>query len=97
MLNDYKIHCFNGEPKFIQIIGDRDIAAKQAYQRIYDFDWKDTGWPFGTYPRYDHEIARPRLYPPPEEISRRDDDASLFSCIFHNDKDVLFAFFRLLL
>ena len=70
-LNDYKIHCFNGEPKFIQIIGDRDIAAKQAYQRIYDFDWKDTGWTFGTYPRYDHEIARPQHLDEMREIAAK--------------------------
>ncbi|MBQ4361846.1 MAG: glycosyl transferase [Lachnospiraceae bacterium] len=59
-LKDYKIHCFNGEPKFVQVIGDRDIAAKTATQRIYDFDWNDAGWTFGTYPKSEKDIDRPQ-------------------------------------
>lgn len=35
-LNDYKIHCFNGKPKFIQTIFDRGISTKE--------DWFDTEW-----------------------------------------------------
>lgn len=35
-LNDYKIHCFNGTPKFIQTIFDRGDEVKE--------DWYDTDW-----------------------------------------------------
>lgn len=35
-LNDYKIHCFNGIPKFIQTIFDRGDETKE--------DWYDTDW-----------------------------------------------------
>jgi len=35
-LNDYKIYCFHGKPKFIQTIFDRGIDTKE--------DWYDTDW-----------------------------------------------------
>ena len=35
-LNDYKIYCFNGTPKFIQTIFDRGDEPKE--------DWYDTDW-----------------------------------------------------
>jgi len=35
-LNDYKIHCFHGTPKFIQTIFDRGEETKE--------DWYDTDW-----------------------------------------------------
>lgn len=35
-LNDYKIYCFNGKPKFIQTIFDRGMETKE--------DWYDTDW-----------------------------------------------------
>ncbi len=36
VLNDYKIHCFHGEPLYIQTIFDRHSEAKE--------DWYDTQW-----------------------------------------------------
>jgi hypothetical protein len=36
VLNDYKIHCFNGEPKYIQTIFDRNEGVKE--------NWYDTSW-----------------------------------------------------
>lgn len=33
---DYKFFCFNGVPKFILVLGDRDSTLKRQY---YDFDW----------------------------------------------------------
>lgn len=35
-LNDYKVHCFNGEPKLIQTIFDRDEYVKE--------NWFDVNW-----------------------------------------------------
>lgn len=34
-LPDYKIHCFNGKPTFIQYIGERNISPKEAFYDIY--------------------------------------------------------------
>ena len=36
VLNDYKIHCFNGQPKFIQTIFDRNEGVKE--------NWYDPSW-----------------------------------------------------
>lgn len=36
-LKDYKIHCFNGEPKFIQVNQGRGSAS--AVQNFYDVEW----------------------------------------------------------
>ncbi|MEM3509367.1 MAG: ATP-grasp fold amidoligase family protein [Nitrososphaerota archaeon] len=42
LLNDYKIHCFNGKPLFIQTIFDRGIETKE--------DWFDINWnPLDVY------------------------------------------------
>jgi hypothetical protein len=37
MLNDFKIHCFNGKPMFIQTIFDRAEGVKEGW---YDVNWK---------------------------------------------------------
>lgn len=39
-LHDYKVHCFNGEPKVIEVVGDRVIETHEAYTAFYDCDWK---------------------------------------------------------
>jgi hypothetical protein len=36
ILNDYKIHCFNGKPLYIQTIFDRNTEVKE--------DWYDINW-----------------------------------------------------
>ncbi|MBR4328550.1 MAG: glycosyltransferase [Candidatus Riflebacteria bacterium] len=38
-LLDYKIHCFNGEPKIIQVTGDRDFKTDKAKGCFFDLDW----------------------------------------------------------
>lgn len=58
-LKDYKVHCFNGEPTFIQVIGDRDLQNHTAKQLIYNFDWDLQAWSFGDYPRYSIPLKKP--------------------------------------
>lgn len=36
LLNDYKIHCFNGKPKYIQTIFNRGKGVSETW---YDLDW----------------------------------------------------------
>jgi hypothetical protein len=36
ILNDYKIHCFNGKPKYIQVICDRETDISESW---FDTDW----------------------------------------------------------
>lgn len=56
---DYKIHCFNGEPKYIQVVGNRNHKTHTGNRLFYDFNWKRTEWGFGNYPPYDSEFERP--------------------------------------
>ena len=35
-ITDYKIHCFNGEPKFMQFA---ILKGRQNYMTLLDFDW----------------------------------------------------------
>lgn len=57
-LFDYKIHCFNGKPEYIQIIGDRDLRTHAAYEAFFDLDWNMMDFHY-TYPIYKRKIARP--------------------------------------
>ncbi len=58
-LYDYKIHCFGGEPKFIQCIGDRDLKKHTGYQMNYDTEWHELDWTFEDYPRFPYEVEKP--------------------------------------
>jgi len=69
-LIDYKIHCFNGVPTFVQVISDRDVDMHTANQRFYDFHWKEAGWQFGDYPPSLKEIERPEKLDVMYDISR---------------------------
>lgn len=55
-LLDYKVHCFNGEPRYIQVIGNRNLKEHTGRQLLYDFDANRLDWTFGDYPRYEQGI-----------------------------------------
>lgn len=59
-LLDYKVHCFNGEPEFIQVIGDRDYDKHTGKQLVYDFSWRRQKWSFGDYPCYQNDLSEPK-------------------------------------
>ena len=58
-LIDYKVHCFSGEPDFIEVIGNRDHEHGTAESDIYDFEWRKPGWRFGDYPAFSEDVPRP--------------------------------------
>ncbi|MCR4754925.1 MAG: glycosyl transferase [Lachnospiraceae bacterium] len=58
-LIDYKVHCFNGTPLFIEVIGDRDHSAGTAKADLYDFDWNRLDWGFGDYPSFGKILPKP--------------------------------------
>lgn len=59
-LFDYKFHCFDGKPMFIQCIGDRDLKAHKGYQNNFDLDWNKLDWTFEDYPSFIKEIHEPK-------------------------------------
>jgi len=65
-LTDYKIHCFNGEPHFIQTITNRKAGG---FETFYDTEWRPQ--PFRlTYPPIDGEFPRPACLPEMLEVAR---------------------------
>ena len=54
-LFDYKIFCFNGEPRMIAVYSDRDSGC---HEDLFDLSWNETGY-VGTYPRSGRRIAKP--------------------------------------
>jgi len=70
-LLDYKIHCFNGEPKYIQIIGDRNYVKYNYGQAIYDLKWKNLHIKYDGHDINDSDIERPKFLKEMIEISRK--------------------------
>lgn len=59
-LLDYKIHCFNGEPKIIQVIGNRDLVQHTAKEAFFDIEWNRNDLMYHTYEQYDKLPERPK-------------------------------------
>ena len=47
-LKDYKVYCFNGEPKVIGVFSDR--FSKEMKQEMYDINWNEEDGKTTTYP-----------------------------------------------
>lgn len=58
-LFDYKIHCFNGEPKYIHLIGNRDLSHHTAKEVFYDLEWHRMPFHY-AFPMYKYEIEKPQ-------------------------------------
>lgn len=58
-LYDYKIHCANGKPFLIQLIGNRNLLDHSGKQAFYTPDWKMLDKTFGDYPLYENKIDKP--------------------------------------
>ena len=58
-LHDYKFHCFMGEPKYIEFIGDRVINTHTVHDSIYTIDWKLTDIHMNEDIPYEKEFDKP--------------------------------------
>jgi hypothetical protein len=54
-LKDYKYFCFNGEPKYIQVDGERYTNHKRVY---YDLSWNIQPFQYGHY-KNEYQADRP--------------------------------------
>lgn len=70
-LADYKIHCFHGEPKFIQYITDRNANEHTATNVHMDFNWNNLGWTFGKFKVNNSIIMKPQNISELYDIARR--------------------------
>jgi hypothetical protein len=55
-LKDYKIFCFGGKPKFIQVDLDRKYNHTRTF---YDLEWKNQRFS-SLYPVYEGEVEKPK-------------------------------------
>ena len=59
-LLDYKIHVFNGEPKIIEIIGERDLVHHTAKECFLTPEWRQKALMYHTFDLYDVIPEKPR-------------------------------------
>lgn len=72
-LSDYKIFCYNGKPRLIQIDLDRQI---EHTRKFFDLDWNEMPFSLG-YPQSNHPIEQPR------NLNKMLALAGLLSCHFN--------------
>ena len=70
-LYDYKIHCFGGEPVFVQCIGDRELMEHKGFQANFDLDWNKLDWSFETYPSFPHDVPKPECLDEMLSVARK--------------------------
>ena len=58
-LLDYKIHVFGGEPRIIQVIGDRDLVNHTGKEAFLDLNWQPQDLMYHTYDMYEEIPERP--------------------------------------
>ncbi len=58
-LYDYKFHVFNGEPKIVEVITDRDLISHKARQCFMSIDWTPRNLLDYSYEEYDIIPPRP--------------------------------------
>lgn len=74
-LKDYKIFCFHGEPKYIQIDVDRYSNHTRCF---YDPEWNKL--PFTIiYPKYEGEVSKPSKLKEMVQISKKLSEPLIFS------------------
>lgn len=56
-LYDYKFYCFNGEPKYIQVIKGRNTDSQMAF---YNLDWSDAGFSYKHFGEMKDPVERPK-------------------------------------
>lgn len=69
-LRDYKFYCFNGEPRFCQVISNR--STKETID-FFDMNWnlqEFTGFAFPWFPHCETEILRPQTYCEMQQIAK---------------------------
>lgn len=66
-ITDYKFHCFNGEPKYLEVVFNR---FKNRRQNVYDMDWKLVPFQMGEDKNTSKEILKPNNFEEMKKIVR---------------------------
>lgn len=59
-LHDYKFHCFHGEPKYIEFIGDRLSNTHIISSSIYSVQWEKTDISLNEDKPYEQTFPKPK-------------------------------------
>lgn len=70
-LLDYKIFCFDGEPKFLYIASDREKGPKEAKVDFYDFDFNKLNVRLSNHPSSSYLFKKPKCFDEIISISRK--------------------------
>lgn len=90
-LMDYKIYCFNGEPKMILVIMDR---FSSPISNFYDLEWNILNLSRGDYPPApDRTIEKPEVLPEMIQIARTLSDGFPFVRVdlYYVNKKIIFG------
>lgn len=69
-LKDYKIFCFNGEPKILFVASDRQKAGEDTKFDFFDLDWNHLPFTNG-HPNSTEEIVKPKNFDEMLEVARK--------------------------
>ena len=69
-LTDYKIHCFSGEPRAVQVISDR-FSPEGIKNDYYTLDWKNYGLRRGEMHNAEYLAPRPEQLPEMLTLARK--------------------------
>ncbi len=69
-LTDYKVHCFNGEPKLILVCKDR-FAASGLTEDFFSAEWEHLDIRRPSHPNASAAIARPDELPEMLELAKK--------------------------
>jgi hypothetical protein len=60
-IKDYKVYCFNGEPKYIGVYGNRDNKGHNPTEELYTIDWRIVNGKTGRLRDPDVLTQKPKL------------------------------------
>lgn len=69
-LRDYKIFCFNGEPKILFVASDRQKASEDTKFDFFDLNWNHLPFTNG-HPNSEEHIAKPKNFEEMLEIAKK--------------------------
>ena len=69
-LKDYKIFCFNGEPKLLFVASDRQLVGEETKFDFFDLDWNHLPFTNG-HPNSSHPIEKPKNFEEMIDVARK--------------------------
>ncbi len=70
-LYDYKVHCFNGEPHFVEVIGERGLEQHEGRECVFNTKWEKQDWLSGVYPCFTHDVPMPQCLAELLDVARK--------------------------